>query len=91
VGVCKLAAHHGGCAGARARLLDADVARVALPVEAQLARPLKVGGGRGAGLDQAVDHVARVHLERDQRHDLRARAEGRGRLHCVFGKTKHHP
>lgn len=51
-------------------LLDHTLVEVPVPVEAQLADPLKVVDAAAVGLGQLVNHVAGVHLDRDQRHNL---------------------
>lgn len=54
----------------RVGLLGDAVVDVAVPVEAQLLEPLEGPGVRAARLGQVLDDVARVHLDRHQRHDL---------------------
>lgn len=53
-----------------ARLFDDAVVGVLVPVEAQLAGPLEVVRAGAAHFAQFLDNVARVHLDRDQRHRL---------------------
>lgn len=52
-------------------LLDKAVMLVLVPVEAQLADPLKVIGVGAAHFAQLLNHVPSVHLNGDQRHNLR--------------------
>ena len=57
-------------AGVLCHLLDNAVVLVLVPVEAQLADPLKVIGSGAADLAQLLNHISGMHLNGDQRHHL---------------------
>lgn len=53
-----------------AYLFDYTVVLVSVPIEAQLADPLKVIGRGAVSLTQPLNHITRVHLNGDQCHHL---------------------